>query len=198
MVRRNPTATCVLDGCSRPARAGQTVCTDHHHLTVLQHEIARLQSTQGSPFEGLLARFPDVRRLLENLAELADRAHPLKGSQIAVTARSRGHGQSDGIVVLGDHIARPGYSASVKRDEGALGAAVAVIVGARVKLDRMLDPHEDGGKDPRPRCGRSACSGRNVRQPVNAKVCCFCALPLSERASESSESGPGLSLVADA
>ena len=201
MVRRSPSATCIRDGCNRPARPGQTVCTEDHHLTVLQREIQRLNSTRGPGLEGLLARFPELRHLLENIAALADRADPLKASQTAVTARSRGHGQDDGIVVLGEHIARPGYSASVKSDEGVLGAALSMVADAVRKTNRMLDPSESGGKgsDPRPRCGRSACHGRNTRQPVGIKWCGFCALPMSGREpSDSVERPVSLRLVADA
>ena len=188
------------DNCNRPARRGETVCTEHHHLTVLQREIERLNSTRGPGLEGLLARFPDLRRLLENVAVLADRADPLKGSQVAVTARSRGHGHSDGIVVLGEHIARPGYSVSVKPDEGVLGAAISAVAHARRTVERLVDPEEGRpAPDPRPRCGRSACRGRNTRQPVGVSVCGFCALPVSGRApSDSLERPVSLRLVADA
>jgi len=88
-----------------------------------------------------------------------------------------------------------------KTAKTAKATAGPMVADAVRKTNRMLDPSESGGKgsDPRPRCGRSACHGRNTRQPVGIKWCGFCALPMSGREpSDSVERPVSLRLVADA
>ena len=181
--RPDPTA-CIVGGCKTTTKDGARVCTDHLHPRALQEEIERLGSSREGPWQDLLDRFPDARTLLEQFAVLADRAEPLKAAAITVTARSRGHGLGDGIVTLGDHIALPSYAASTKQDEGRLRAAVAGVRDCASRLERMLDPEEQPAPDPRPRCGRRSCSGRNVRQPVNIRWCGFCGRSMREDGTE--------------
>ena len=156
------------------AKPGVLVCSDHLHVVALQAEIIRLQNTQGDHLTRLLRRFGDARRLIENLALLADRAHPMKGGGVEAVSRSRGHNLSDGIVTLGKHVVTPGYAVATKKDEGRLGAALAAVKVCDDQVNRIVDPKSPPRRDDRPRCGARACDGKNVRQPVGIKLCGFC------------------------
>jgi hypothetical protein len=163
------------------AKPGVLVCSDHIHVAALQAEIVRLQNTQGDGLTQLLRRFDHARRLIENLALLADRAHPMKGGGIEAVSRSRGHNLSDGIVTLGKHVVTPGYAVSTKKDEGRLGAALAAVKVCGEQVDRIVDPKSPPRRDDRPRCGVRACDGKNVRQPVGIKLCGFCGRDMREK-----------------
>ena len=164
---------CVVGGCRTVARPGANVCTDHLHTLALQAEIVRLTHTQPGGVSALVRHHKHLRRLIEDLAELSYRADPLKASSVQVVARSRGHHLSDGIVLLGDHIATPGYAVSVKKDQGRLGAAMDKVKTCANQVAEILQPRT-ALRDVRPRCGSRACDGRNVRQPVGIKLCGFC------------------------
>ena len=166
--------SCVVGGCRTVAKPGVGVCSDHLHVAALRAEIVRLQNTQGDGLTQLLRRFPDVRRLIENLALLADRAQPMKGRGTEAVSRSRGHNLGDGIVALGNHVVTPGYAVASKKDEGRLGAALAAVKVCDEQVDRIVDPKSPPRRDDRPRCGSRACDGRNVRQPVGISLCGFC------------------------
>ncbi len=173
--------SCVVGGCRTVAKPGVLVCSTHIHVAALQAEIVRLQNTQGDGLTQLLRRFGDVRRLVENVALLADRAHPMKGGGVEAVSRSRGHNLSDGIVALGDHVVTPGYAVATKKDEGRLGAALAAVKVCGDLVDRIVDPKSPPRRDDRPRCGVSGCEGRNVRQPVGISLCGFCGRDMSNR-----------------
>ena len=173
--------TCIVGACKTVAKPGVQVCSSHLHVVALQAEIVRLQNTQGDRLTRLLRRFGDVRRLIENLALLADRAEPMKGGRSEAVNRSRGHNLSDGIVALGAHIVIPGYAVSTKKDEGRLGAALAAVKGCEEQVSRIVDPTSPPRRDDRPRCGSRACDGRNVRQPVGIKLCGFCGRDMTSK-----------------
>ena len=173
--------TCVVGGCRTVAKRGLLVCSDHDHVVVLQVEITRLLNTQGDRLTQLLRRFGVVRGLVENVALLVDRAHPMKGGGVEAVGRSRGHNLGDGIVALGDHVVTPGYAVATKRDEGRLGAALAAVKICGDQVDRIVDPKSPPRRDDRPRCGVSGCEGRNVRQPVGISLCGFCGRDMTSR-----------------
>lgn len=168
---------CRYPACNLLALKGLDYCTTHLHPLALQQENDRLRSVQGTGFAALL-KYPDFQRLAEQLAELAFRAHPLKSSQVAVTARSRGHNLSDGIVTIGEHHVTPGYAASVHQDQGRLGAAMRAVKECADHISGILDPHTLKPRDERPRCNRRTCKDRDTRQPYGVKVCGFCSLPM--------------------
>ena len=173
--------TCIVDGCKTVAKPGVLVCSSHLHVVALQSEIVRLQNTQGDRLTQLLRRFGDARRLIENLALLVDRAHPMKGGGSEAVSRSRGHNLSDGIVALGNHVVTPGYAVSTKKDEGRLGAALAAVKVCDEQVNRITDPNSPPRRDDRPRCGSRACDGRNVRQPVGIQMCGFCGRDMTSK-----------------
>ncbi len=174
---RRPRAMCLIDGCRSPAKVGSKVCTEHLHPLRLQEEIERLRSTRGGEWKALLERFPDLRELAEHLTVLAFRAEPGRGSALAVVPHARGHAQNDGVVAIGDTRVVHRDGVSVSKDQGRLGAGVAAVAQARRQLERLVSGVGEG-TDPRPRCGRRACKGKNVRQPMGAQMCCFCGEPI--------------------
>lgn len=173
---------CVIGGCPATAKSGAKVCSTHLHPLALQSEIERLKdSHDNSHLQALLSRFPDLRTIIEQLAELSRRAEPLKGANIEVVARSRGHGLGDGIVVLGnddDHgyqPTMPAYAVASSRDRGKLGAAVAEVGRCANQLKTIASPGSKKRRDDRPRCGRKGCSGQWIRQTHGIRFCGYCA-----------------------
>jgi hypothetical protein len=173
--------SCVVAGCRTVTKPGLNVCTTHQHVTTLQTEIVRLQTIQGDPLTMLLRQYPPLRRLIENVALAADRAQPMKAAGSQVVARSRGHNQSDGIVIVGERLATPGYAVATMSDRGRLGAVLAAVSRCGEQVDRILDPSAPKRRDDRPRCGSRACDKRNVRQPVGIRVCGFCGRDMRQK-----------------
>lgn len=159
------------------------------HPAVLQQRIRQLESTRGQGLEALLTRFPDARRLLERLAELAWLAEPQKAHPVQVVRRSRGHGTGDGIALLGDHIATPGYAVASRRDQGRLGAAVAKVKACADDLERIASPENTRPKDLRPRCGSTQCPQPNLRQPAGIRFCGYCGREMRPEAATAQASG---------
>lgn len=157
------------------ARKKTTKC-NHPHVQALQQEIDRLKSTQGSGFQSLM-RFPEFRRLAELLATASFRAEPSKGGSMALAngGGRLGPADSDGIAVLGDFIATPGYGLPVRWDRRLLAESLHRISETVKDIEQILDPHTPRPKDTSQRCGLSACRGRNRRQPFDAEFCAFCS-----------------------
>lgn len=168
---------CAFPKCVRAT--SELHCQEHRHTAVLQAEIDRLRSTATGDDGGwwhLLDAYPSLRRVGEVLTELEYRADPQKASAVQVVQRSRGHGFGDGIVVLGDHKALPGYAVAAARDSGRLGAAVAKVNELARQLENHVNPAAGSEKDLRRRCGRSKCPGKNRRQAPEQTHCGFCGI----------------------
>ena len=98
--------------------------------------------------------------------------------------RKRGHGGHDGITVLGDHIAVPGYAVGSRADQGRLGAALSEVKRCADKVAGIADPTEHQATDTRVRCGASACPGKNKRQPADVRFCAYCGRDLIARSAQ--------------
>ncbi len=175
----NRTLVCKVGGCTtKAARTDTKVCTDHQHTLILQAEIVRLQNIEHDGVSGLVHQYPHLRRLVENLATLSYRADPLKAASTQIVRRSRGHNLDDGITVVGDHLATPGYAVSARSDRGRLRAAEREIAKCADDVARIVTG-QPKPKELRPRCNRRSCDKRDTRQPVGVRICGFCGLPMN-------------------
>lgn len=172
---------CLFEDCGNYTKGrGWKVCNTHSSTNALQSEIERLRSYHPEGAWRAL-RHGHVQRLFRLVSELDNRAEPLKGANVEVTARSRSHGLGDGIVVLGDEHndvgyqpAVPGYAVSSYADSGRLGAALAQVKAAADKIEDIADTKHTRKPKPGRRCGSRKCPKPNVRQPVDNKFCGYC------------------------
>lgn len=148
----------------------------------LRAEVRRLRRlVEPGGGVGKLLRYSDFRRLTGLLLELDDLAAPLRAQDVEAVLRKRHHGGHDGIAVLGEHVATPGYAVGARRDAGRLGAALAKVKACADEVARIADPEKAGGPAPAIRCGARACPGKNARQRSDITYCGFCGRNLVER-----------------
>ncbi len=175
----NRTLVCKVGGCkTKAARPDARVCSDHQHTLILQAELVRLQNIELDGVALLVHQYPHLRRLVENLATLSFRADPLKAASTQIVARSRSNNLDDGIAVVGDHLATPGYAVSTRSDRGRLRAAEREIAKCADDVARIVTG-QPKPKERRPRCNHRSCDKRDIRQPVGVRVCGFCGLPMN-------------------
>lgn len=169
---------CRFPLCGHRAKRGTIHCAEHAHTAALQRKIEE----QKAALE-LTWLPPEAARLLAYLKILVFNADPKRAAQIQVTARSRGHGLTDGISLIGEDMLTPGYAVSSYRDRGRLGAAEKKIRDLADDLGFMAGVHQLSGlKKKDQRCGRDTCPGQWLRQRHDALFCSDCGRPFKAAA----------------
>lgn len=183
MANKSRSKPCVV--CKGNSRKGLNACDEHVHVASLQQALVSAQSVQGPGFMSLM-RVPEFRRLAELLATAQFRAEVSKGGSMALAngGGKLGPSDSDGIAVLGEWIATPGYGVPQRPDRAILAETQRLIRQTGDDIAGLLDSHAPRKQDTSIRCGLTACQGRNRRQPFDSQFCRFCGRAFVEELEE--------------
>lgn len=154
-------------------KASGTQTPEEKHVAAIQAELDKVRNMTPVGLNRIVASFPELRDLINNLGDLVEAADPTAGrhldpDQPYISRDSSG----DGIVAFGDIAThRAGISTyrfrkeqdRVRKRLGNLAYTVSVALGGG-----------DGIHYEKPRCKRTNCPEHGIRQPMGTTECLGC------------------------